>query len=207
MLTNWFKTRTPRSLERNRFFRPQLECLEGRLAPSSLVPLSHGNGNGNGNGHGHGNGGDPPPAPVAGPVVNQSGNVHNNIHITNSFNGNTGSFNNIASIPGAVFLSPIQAGEIGVLFAFSTIVAVETSNTSLGSLINDEITLAVDKYLVSQPAIMAVSSLTTSLNADISMLNAAIAANPLEGTLIGQAIGTLVFDVTINALTTAQPTI
>jgi hypothetical protein len=39
------------------------------------------------------------------------------------------------------------------------------------------------------------------------MLNSAIAANPLEGTLIGQAIGTLAFDVTMNALTSAQPTI
>jgi hypothetical protein len=37
--------------------------------------------------------------------------------------------------------------------------------------------------------------------------HAAIAANPLESTAFGSALGTLAFDVTMNALTSAQPTI
>lgn len=216
MLTKWFGTRSSRSPKHDRFFRPSLEYLEGRLAPSGLVPMDqgdggghghghHGNGNGNDNGNGHGNsnnnaGGGGIIGPVAGPVVNQAGNVHNNIHITGSFNNNTGSFNNVASAAGAGFLGPGQAGAIGALFALSSLIATETSNSNIGTLIDDEIALAVDNYI---------NGLVpgTISSADISKLTSAITTLESGLPFIGPAIGDLAYDVTFGALTAAQPTI
>lgn len=199
MRTNWFRTRTPSSPERDRFFRPELEALEGRLAPSNVVPFGHGNGNGNGHGHGNDNGGDPP-APVAAPI-NQTGGInvvgdHNNIHINNSFNG--------VPLPGFSMLSAGQSVVLGKLFLLSDLLATELSSSNLGSLINDEIALAVDKYLASFPA---VASAIPTLSTDISTLQSDTAANPLESTPLGSIVGMLAFDVASTALTTAQPTI
>lgn len=207
MLTKWFRTRSPRSPELSRFFRPELEALENRLVPSNVLPMhgpGDGNGNGNGHGHGHGGGGggDGPPAPppIAGPVVNQGGAVnvagnHNNIHITNSFNGSS-------------FLPPLQAGEVGLMFALSSLIAAETGSSQLGGLLNDEVALAVDKYLVGQLANFSgtgITSLLNSVNSDIGTLTSAIHTNPLGSTLLGQVIGTMVQDFTLDALTSAQP--
>jgi hypothetical protein len=47
----------------------------------------------------------------------------------------------------------------------------------------------------------------TTLKSDITTLQNAINANPLESTPVGQLIGTLAFDVTTAALTSAQPTL
>src|SRR5215469_8932635 len=89
MFEKWFGNRKRRSSERSYSFRPQLEYLEGRLAPSAVMPMDdHGNGNGNGNGNDNGNG---PPGHVN-EHNNNNGNVHINAHdsfnttITNSFN-------------------------------------------------------------------------------------------------------------------------
>jgi hypothetical protein len=62
MLTNWFARRAPRSRTKILSFRPRLESLEERNAPSAVVPMDsgHGNGNGNGNGNSQGNGNGPP---------------------------------------------------------------------------------------------------------------------------------------------------
>jgi hypothetical protein len=110
-------------------------------------------------------------------------NIHNNIHITNSFNGNTNSFN--GSFNGGFLLTMPQ----------------------LGSLITDEIVAAVDTYLTS-PAISALlpSSVVSTLKTDLGKLDTAIAG--LEGSSpILSALGTAVFDMTLNALTSTQPTI
>ncbi len=202
MRINWFRTRTPSSPERDRFFRPELESLEGRLAPSNVMPFGHGNGNGNG----HGDGGGPhhgPPA--AGPIVNQAGAVnvagdHNNIHITGSFNNNTGSFNNVAGVAGAGLLGPGQLGAVGALFAFSYLLAAETSNPSVATLIDDEIALAVDNYINGLlPG--------TISSTDIGKLTTAISGLESSLPFIGPVLGNLAYTVTYDALTMAQPTI
>jgi hypothetical protein len=181
MLTKWFRTRTPCRRETERFFRPELEALEDRLPPSSV--------------HGAGDNGN----------VSTQDNVHLNIHINNSFNNASNAFNGM--FPGVLFLAQGQQAAVGQLLALSSLLATELSNSNLGSLIDEEIALAVDKFLLTQPGINSVPSLVTTLNGDISALNTAIAANPLEGTALGQAIGMLAFNVTKDALMTAQPPI
>ena len=121
-----------------------------------------------------------------------------------SFNGSTitNSFNN--TINNTIILMPSQQSAVGGLFALSGLLASTLNNPQLGSLINDEIALAVDMYLDSFPMI---ASAIPSLSGDISTLQAAISANPLESSLVGQAIGMLAFNVTASALTSAQPTI
>ena len=197
MLTKWFGTSASGSSKSDRFFRPQLEYLEGRLAPSSVVPMdSHGNGNGNG--HGNGNGGGPP----GHSNVHNMNNTHYNIHITGSFNGNVDSFNNVVAVAGTGAVGPGQVGAIGALFNLSGLVAAETSSSQLGMLIDDEIALAVDTYLSSTLGLNI-----TGLDNAMTILNTDIHNNPLESTLVGQVVGSLAFDVTMDALTMAQPTI
>jgi hypothetical protein len=66
MLTKWFGTHAHRSLKKDHSFRPWLERLEDRNAPSALGPRDD-NGNGHGHGHGNGNGDDHgPPPPLLG---------------------------------------------------------------------------------------------------------------------------------------------
>jgi len=199
MFNNWFGTRTLRPSERSYSFRPELESLEDRLAPSSLIPMEgHGHGHGDGNDQGNG----PPPGhfgpPAPGPVSTISQNPNH------SFNGSTitDSFNN--TINNTIILMPGQQSAVNGLFALSGLLASAMNNPNLGSLINSEIALAVDKYLDSFPMI---ASAIPSLSKDISTLQAAINANPLESSPIGQAIGMLAFNVTTSALTSAQPTI
>jgi hypothetical protein len=89
------------------------------------------------------------------------------------------------------------------LFSASLGLASALSSPQLGTLLNDEIALGVDTYLNN----LGLSSVIPTLPGDISTLNAAISSNPLESTVIGHALGTLAFDVTMAALTSAQPTI
>ncbi len=200
MLTKWFKTRTLRAVNEDRSFRPWLEILEDRNAPSGLGPMDpHGP-------HGHqGPHGPPPPAPVGPPApapVSNNNNITSGVNAHGSFNNSTitDSFNN--TITNTFILMPTQQSAIGGLLGIGTLVS--SMNSQLGSLIRDEIALAVDTYLESFPAVAAA---LPSLKTDISTLNAAIAANSLESTAFGAEAGTLVFDVTMNALTSAQPTI
>lgn len=226
MLTKWFGTRSSRPPQRDRFFRPRLEYLEGRLAPSSMMPMDHGGDHGHGNGNGHGNGGDHGGGNGNGNSgngngngsgngsgngtgnLNQTGNVHNNIHITGSFNNNTGSFNNLSTVAGSGLLGPGQVGSIGVMFALSSLIAAETGNSSLGTLIDDSVALAVDKYLllpVNAPALSA--SGVTGLDQDVTNLNNAIGTLESGLPFIGPVLGDLTFDLTFNALTAAQPSV
>ena len=207
MLTNWFGTRSSRSVKVDRSFRPWLESLEERNAPSAGGPGPDDHGHGPPPGHGP----HVPPPPHPGSVVNQSGAVnvagdHNNIHITNSFNNNTGSFNNMASVAGTGLLSPGQVGSIGVLFALSSLLAAETGNSNVGTLMDDEVALAVDKYVLLPANAGALSaSGVASLNADVTSLNSAIGTLEAGLPFIVPAIGDLTYDFTFNSLVAAQP--
>lgn len=200
MLTKWFGTRLSRSSEQCRSFRPALEALEDRLPPSSLQGSDHGHGNGNGNDNGNGGG---PPAQSSPPGhnnVHDQNNVHYNIHINNSFNGDVDAFNNLSATAGSGALSPFQIGAlIGLLNLTGSISA---SSSQLGMLINDEIALAVDTYLSN-----TLGSSITGLDTAISTLKTDISNNPLDSTLIGQVIGTVAYDITYDALTAVQPTL
>jgi len=200
MFEKWFGTRTRRASERSNSFRPELEYLEGRLAPSSFMPMDD-KGKGDDKGPDDDRGGPPGHfGPGPGPVSTISTDANH------SFNGSTitDSFNN--TINNTIILMPAQQSAVGNLFALSGLLAGALNNPQLGSLINDEIALAVDKYLDALPGI-ANTSLGTSLTNDISTLQSAINANPLENTPVGSAIGMLAFNVTTAALTAAQPTI
>jgi hypothetical protein len=96
---------------------------------------------------------------------------------------------------------PTQQAALGGLFSASFGLASALSSPQLGSLLSDEIALAVDTYLDSIPG---VASVLPSLANDKTVLSAAISANPLESSFIGQALGTLAFDVAMSALTTTS---
>ena len=183
--------------------RLALERLEDRNAPSALGPRDD---NGNGHGHGNGNGDDhgpPPPAPVGVSIGISSGvNAHG------SFNGSTitDSFNN--TINNTVVLMPSQQAALQGLLGLSGFLASTLNSPQLGTLLNDEIALAVDSYLTS-PGISGVlpAGVVSSLKSDEATLTAAINANPVNASPIGHALGTLAFNTTLDAFTTAQATI
>lgn len=193
MLTKWLTDRSSCAAKDDSSFRPWLESLEERNAPSSFGP---GDDQGD-EGHGHHG---PPSAPG-----NNAG-INSNINAHGSFNGSTitDSFNN--TINYTINLMPSQQASLAGLFSAGF--ALSGMNPQLGTLVNDEIALAVDTYLTS-PAISSVlpASVVNSLNSDKATLSAAIAANPLEGTVFGQVVGTVAYDVTLHALTSAQATI
>lgn len=216
MLTKWFGNRSPRSLEKERSFRPWLEYLEERNAP------------GGGPGHGgddHGGGDDdhhhPPPPPPHQPAPVNNG-VNNSINAS-AGNGNHGSFNN-STITGSfnntvnntinntvnvmINMAPGQAFAVEGLFGISGFLSTALSNPNLGALLNDEIALAVDNFLTT-PAVatsLGLSASTVStLSSDAATLSAAIAANPLESNPIGALFGTITYDVTLHALTSVGP--
>lgn len=195
-----FRTRTFRTPERERFFRPSLEYLEGRLAPSGVGPMD---------GHGpHGPPGPPPGPPGPPPPAGISNGNSSNINAHGSFNNSTitDSFNN--TINNTIILMPTQQSSVQGLLGISSFISGALNNPQLGTLLNDEIALAVDTYLTSAPiSSILPANVESSLKADMTTLNSAISANPVESSLVGQVIGTLAFDATLNALTSAQATI
>lgn len=206
MLTKWFGTRPTRSLKKDHSFRPWLEILEARNAP--------GGGGGHGGGHdggddqggddGHGHHG-PPKSPPGG-VGNSS--ITSSVNAQGSFNNSTitDSFNN--TINYTINLMPGQQAAVGGLLGISGLLSSAFSSPQLGSLLSDEVALAVDTYLTTPPiSAILPSSVENSLLTDKATLNAAVSANPLEGSPIGAALGNIVYHATLNALTTAQPTI
>lgn len=206
MLTKWFGTRALRSAKKDLSFRPWLESLEDRNAPSGLGPMDdHGHGHGNGNGDDHGPHGPPPPPP---PPAGVSNGISSNVNAHGSFNGSTitDSFNN--TINNTVVLMPSQQTAVQGLLGLSGLLASTLNSAQLGSLLNDEIALAVDTYLTSSAIASSLpASLVSSLKADQATLSAAISANPLDASPIGQALGTLAYDTTLDALMAAQATI
>ena len=155
------------------------------------------------NGHGNGNGGGPP----GHSNVHNMNNTHYNIHITGSVcNGNVelvqqrrgGGRRGEAVGPGQV-----EGADEERCFNLSGLVAAETSEAlQLGMLIDDEIAVAVDTYPSSTLGLNI-----TGLDNAMTILNTDIHNNPLESTLVGQVVGSLAFDVIMDALTMAQPTI
>jgi hypothetical protein len=193
MLTKWLADRRSHMVKIDRSFRPCLESLEERNAPS---------GHGPGDDHDHG---PPPPAPPT-PVNN---GIQSNVNAHGSFNNSTitDSFNNTVNV--AINLPPAQSGAVAGLLGISNLLASVSSNPQLGSLLNDEIALAVDNYLTSTPAIASVlgPTVVADLRNDAATLTAAITANPLESSPTGAAFGMLVYDLTFDALTGVQPKI
>jgi hypothetical protein len=168
--------------KKDRFFRPWLESLEERNGPGGFGPS--------------GPPGPPPPGPFhptppPGLVVNQTDAInvagdHNSAH--------NNSFNNMASVGGAGLLSQAQVGNFGVLFAFNSLLAAETGNTNVGTLMDDKVALAVDNYLLLPANSGALStSGMTSRGTDVTNLP-----------FISPAIGDLTYDFTFNSLATGQ---
>jgi hypothetical protein len=210
MLTKWFESRTSLALK-DRSFRPWLESLEERNAPGGMGPDPD---------HGPPPPGPPHPPPPPHHPPGVPVGVDNSISVA-AGNGNHGSFNN-STITGSfnttvnntttisVNLTSGQTMAVAGLLGISNFLSSALSNPNLGTLLSDEIALAVDSYLTS-PAISSAlglsSSVVSSLQSDEATLTAAIAANQLENNPIGAALGNLAFNTTMNALTSAQPTI
>jgi len=201
VFTKWLTDRPTRTPMKDRTFRPWLESLEERNAPSGHGP---GGGDDKGGGDDHDHHGPPPPPPA---TVSASQSSSINAH--GSFNNSTftNSFNNTMNV--VVNLPPAQSGAVGGLLGISGLLSTALSNPQLGTLLNDEIALAVDNYLTGTPAIASVlgSTVVSTLKTDAATLSSAIAANPLESNPIGAAIGMFVYDLTSSALTAAQPKI
>ncbi len=204
MFTKWLTTRPTRLTKKDLSFRPLLESLEERNAPSGWGwGGGEGGGDDGGGGGGHHHHHTPQPTPVPNNSINSTINAHgsfNNSTFTNSFNN---TMNVVVNLP------PAQSGAVGGLLGISGFLSSVLSNPQLGTLLNDEIALAVDNYLTSTPAIASVlgSSVVSTLKTDAATLSAAIASNPLESNPIGAAVGMFVYDLTTSALTAAQPKI
>lgn len=174
--------------KKDRYFRPWLESLEERNAPGGFAPP----------GPAH-----PPPSP--GSVVHQTSAIRvagdgNSVHINNSFNNDTGSFNNRASVAGAGLFSPAQVGNIGALFALNSLLAAETGNTNVGTSMDDEVALAVDNYLLLPASSGAFTNGMTGLGTDVTNLTRTIGTLEARLPFIGSAIGDLTYDFTFNSL-------
>jgi hypothetical protein len=194
MLRKWLCSRSTRSPRKDRRLRPWLESLEERNAPSGVGPGDNGGG---GSPH-HA----PPPTPTS---VNTSVSTGSNAH--GSFNNSTftNSFNTTITNNITVNLTPTQSAAVQGLTGATNLLSALLNNPQLGTLLDDEIAAAVDTYLTSA-AISALlpSSVVSSLTTDLSNLNTAIASQATSPIL--DALGTAVFTLTLDALTTAQPT-
>jgi hypothetical protein len=197
MLTKWFATRSTRSLKNDRPFRPCLESLEERNAPSGFGP-----GEDHGGGHGHHHGPPPPPSPSVNTSVSTASNAHgsfNNSTFTNSFN--TTITNTIT-----VNLMPGQTAAVQGLMGFTNLLATLANSPQLGTLFTDEIIAAVDTYLTT-PAISTALGLSSTevdtLTTDLNDLKTAIAGITNTDPILS-AFGTEVFLMTLNALTSPQ---
>jgi hypothetical protein len=112
-------------------------------------------------------------------------NIHNNIHINNSFNGQNLAF--------------MQFGESTLAGLFKTLYtqAAAINPTAANSLVADEAQLAIDAFL----SLEGVSGLDST----ISSLQSAIASNPLESSTVGMLLGDVTFDLVLGGL--AGPTL
>jgi hypothetical protein len=120
MFRDWFGSRTLHAPKRDRFFRPSLEFLEGRLAPSGMGP-----------------GG--PPGPPA--------NVH--INNNDSFNTNTNdSFNTaVNNITVNQTFTTINNTTIQQSFQTNLILSAQQNYQAALGLVLDEFELAAETYL------------------------------------------------------------
>ncbi len=187
MFEKWFGTRSPRPLERSYSFRPELECLEGRLAPSALMPMDN-------HGHGHGPPGHGEPPPGHG-HNNNNNNVHINAH--DSFNTTiVDSFN--TAINNIIVNQYFSLGGGQQELAASLFLAAQQDFTALTSLAAAEVALAQDTIFALEGGLMGMAN--SNLAGVMHNLQNGIMSNPLEGSLAGQLAGSLVFNATINQI-------
>jgi hypothetical protein len=190
MLTKWFGARSPRTPERDRYFRPQLECLEGRLAPSSF--------NGNGNGGDDNGGGDD--------VQRTPPGYQKHINNFDDFDENTNDqfqiILNSLTVNQFFFTASLPPGQLQQEFFFNLTQGLQgNSQANFGNaitLVSDEFQLAQDTSLLVS-SILSGSAPNQSLILDIHNLQAAIQSNPLEATTGGPLAGALAFDFAFQA--------
>lgn len=202
MFANWFKTRSPRSRAQENRFRPQLEYLEGRLAPSALG-FAHDKGGGNDEGGGNDQGGGPP-----GQGNNNHDNNHVNIHINQHDNFNLDDDNafgvalNNISVNQSLFAFGTPQAQLTELLFVSLGQAVVTTP---GATVQDALTLVTQEFQLGQDTGMLLTGILSGggtnagLVQTIHNLQASIQTNPLEASAAGQLAGTLAFDIGLNA--------
>lgn len=202
MLRNWLRPRQPRSPREENRFRPRLEVLEGRLAPSALVMgPGHGHGDGGGgddNGGGDDKGGGEPP----GQIRHDDDNGQRFINQFDDFDeeDNDGFhvvLNNL-SVNDFIFLAGLPTAQLQQVFGFTLNLAMQTNPTAAVSLVTNEVSLAKDTAMLVTDVLGGVTP-PQSLLTDIHNLQSAIQHNPLETTFVGQVTGALAFDLTLRA--------
>ena len=198
MLRNWLRVRQPRSPKEENRFRPRLECLEGRLAPSALGPGNgHGNDGGDDNGGGDDKGGGEPPGQVR--------NDDNGQEFINQFDdfdeSDNDSFHivsNNLSVNDFIFLAGLPTAQLQQVFGFTLNLAMQTNPQAAVSLVTNEMQLATDTSALVKDVLTGVTP-PQNLLTDIHNLQSAIQHNPLESTFVGQVTGALAFDLTLRA--------
>jgi hypothetical protein len=203
MLTKWFSSRTPRPSAHSCNVRPQLEYLEGRLAPSSMG-MGHGNGNDNNQGDENGND-DNGRTPGR---VNVHENEHTNIHINVHDNFNlddddaTGIvLNNLNVNQTFGLIGTPQAQLTEILFASLGQAIATTPGATLQNaltLVNDEVQLGQDTGMLLQ-GVLSGGAVDQSQVTTIHNLQSSIQSNPLEASAAGQVAGIVAFDIGLNA--------
>ena len=200
MFTKWFGSRTPRSAERLVRFRPRLERLESRLAPSSFSPMNGQNDNDdddNGgpsddNGGGDDRNGNEPPGQQR--YMNGFDNYDTNDDDARSIvfdNVGVNQFFRLSAVP----QTQLTQAFVGVL---DQVLMSNPQNTQNAiSLVTNEIQLAQDTVSL-LPSILSNSTPNQSLIQDIHNLQTAIQNNPLEATTAGQVLGAVSFDLGLN---------
>jgi hypothetical protein len=200
MFAKWFGAPSPRRSEQANRFRPQLEYLEGRLAPSAMGAVPY---NGHGNGNGNGNGGGGPPG-----HVNNNGNNHENIHINQHDNFNLSDNTGVGIVLNnlSVNQTVTSIGTPAIQLEqqlFSAL--VQAVMTTPGATIGDALSLASDEFQLGQDTgmllqgILSTGTTNATLVTTIHNLQTAIQSNILETSAAGQLAGTLAFDVGLNA--------
>ncbi len=186
MLRDWFGTRAPRSPERNRFFRPELEYLEGRLAPSNMG-MAPQDDNGGGDDHGKHE-----------QHINRFDDYDTNDDDSFGIVLNNVGVNAFFSVQG---MATVQLTE--VLFT-NLIQAVQTTP---GATLQDALTLVTDEFQLAQDTGTLITGILSgagtqgqqSLLQEIHSLQNAIQTNPLEASASGQVAGVLAFDLAFQS--------
>ena len=96
-------------------------------------------------------------------------------------------------------LQPSQGGVVGTMVGISAAIGMQTGDFSLTVRMIQGTCLAVDNYLLSQPATQANPSLTADLTADANMLNSVMNAN-VATTPMAQAAGGIAYNMTLMGL-------
>jgi hypothetical protein len=200
MLTKWFSARTPRPSVRSFNVRPELEYLEGRLAPSSMG-MGNGNSNDQGGDNGNDNGGSPGQVKVH---ENEHINIHINIHDNFDLNdddalGIVMNNLNVNQVFGLIGTPQAQLTEI--LFASLGQAIATTPGATLQNaltLVTDEVQLGQDTGMLLQ-SVLSGGSVDQSLVTAIHNLQSSIQSNPLEASAAGQVAGIVAFDIGLHA--------